>query len=196
MSAAKLSEHIPVNHSNSQSKILAERTKILSIVSRKAQEKTLTLQETNDLFAKFNETYNAKDKSNEDVDESWAITLLKECEQEEPLQSGKNKVQAINQFSTRRASNNSFENCSSRLQLQQDLQQSNKVALTDDNEFITVAKNIQELQVNPLENLSYNQPIYEFNREFHTKSRLLLSTIAGLTSIAILSIILGQNWPT
>lgn len=68
-----------------KSGILAERAKILATVSQKAQDQTLTLQETNDLFEQFNNTYDAKYISciaNDGVDESWAVRLIRESEQD------------------------------------------------------------------------------------------------------------------
>jgi len=75
-----------------KSGLLAERTKILATVSQKAQDQTLTLQETNDLFEQFNNTYDAKYIScvaNDGVDESWAIKLIRECEQDGPVSANK-----------------------------------------------------------------------------------------------------------
>ncbi len=99
MSAVKVNEYTSANFRKGQSRILAERTQMLLSISRKAQERTLTLQETNDLYAEFNKTYEQHDRvikaggGNEQldsitvgadgVDESWALKLLKESEQEE-----------------------------------------------------------------------------------------------------------------
>jgi hypothetical protein len=96
MSAIEVDEYISVKRNDNHTEVLAERAKILRTVSRKAQDKTLTLEETNDLFAKFNETYQARsavkkkpvtktftDTSVHGVDESWAIKLMRECEQED-----------------------------------------------------------------------------------------------------------------
>ena len=110
MSAAKLNEYASTTHRNEQSRILAERTQALINISKKAREESLTLQETNDLYAEFNKTYDlsnnaiVRPKKNADVtktvssiktaeplkavgldgvDESWAIKLLKESELEE-----------------------------------------------------------------------------------------------------------------
>jgi len=67
-----------------QHSVLAERAKILETVARKAQEKTLTLEETTDLYARFNRTYEAnyQNKKSPQEDESWALQLLEECAQE------------------------------------------------------------------------------------------------------------------
>jgi len=93
MSAIKVNEITSIEHHNEQRRLLDERAKILNTVSRKAQEKTLTIQEANDLYAKFNSTYTSEINrsyrsqkqtaiAQDGVDESWAIKLLKECEQE------------------------------------------------------------------------------------------------------------------
>jgi len=120
MSAIKVNEQSSFEHHNDQARILAERTQILHTVSRKAQEKTLTLQETNDLFAQFNNTYDlnrrvtdvqrrsavsqkrASDShvipsvAEDGVDESWAIKLLKECEQEDTTSAIKQQMKSKN----------------------------------------------------------------------------------------------------
>jgi len=57
MSVVKLNEYTSTNDRNEQSKIRAERTKMLINISKKAREESLTLQETNDLYAEFNKTY-------------------------------------------------------------------------------------------------------------------------------------------
>ena len=58
MSAAKLNEYPATSHRNEQSKQLAERTQMLIDIAEKAKSGSLTLQETNDLYAEFNQTYN------------------------------------------------------------------------------------------------------------------------------------------
>mgnify|MGYP000580122992 CR=1 FL=1 len=99
MSAVKVNEYTPVNFRKGQARILAERTQMLLSISRKAQERTLTLQETNDLYAEFNKTYEQHDRvikarggfeqhdsitvGADGVDESWALKLLKESEKED-----------------------------------------------------------------------------------------------------------------
>ena len=57
MSVVKLNEYTPTSYRNEQSKMLAERTQVLINISKKAREESLTLQETNDLYAEFNKTY-------------------------------------------------------------------------------------------------------------------------------------------
>jgi hypothetical protein len=91
MSAATLDEYTSVKTRsgnakpvNSNDSVLAERARILETVARKAQEKTLTLQETTDLYARFNRTYETgyQSKSQPQEDESWALQLLEECARE------------------------------------------------------------------------------------------------------------------
>lgn len=91
MSAATLDEFTSVkshsakpHQSNSNDTAHAERARILETVARKAQEKTLTLQETTDLYARFNQTYESAYVKNTlpQEDESWALKLLEECAQE------------------------------------------------------------------------------------------------------------------
>ena len=84
MSAATLNDYSTQERNTESQQVQAERTRILNMVSRKAQEQTLTLEETTALYEKFNRTYSAY-RSNEpqSVDESWALELLQECEQEE-----------------------------------------------------------------------------------------------------------------
>jgi hypothetical protein len=82
MSVVLLEEYKSVKTTNDRREVLRERTRILETVSRKAQEKTLTLQETTDLYAKFNSTYelNYGSKVKRNDDESWALKLIQECE--------------------------------------------------------------------------------------------------------------------
>jgi hypothetical protein len=95
MSAATLDQYTSVKNNNAALKdnntvvksnktVLAERAEILETVARKAQEKTLTLQETTDLYARFNQTYEAgyQHKIQHQEDESWALKLLEECARE------------------------------------------------------------------------------------------------------------------
>lgn len=86
MSVVHLEEYKSAKKINARRDVLQERTQILETVSRKAQEKTLTLQETTDLYAKFNRTYEqnygAKVKHNDD--ESWALKLIQESENDAP----------------------------------------------------------------------------------------------------------------
>lgn len=85
MSAARLEEYISDNFSDSQSEIREERTRILEMASQKAKEKTLTLKETTDLYEKFNHTFDENFKSAKRAqkdDESWALKLLEEAEEE------------------------------------------------------------------------------------------------------------------
>lgn len=80
MSVVMLDEYKTKLH---RQEVLNERSKILEIASRKAQERTLTLQETTDLFAKFNSTYETSYKK-QDIkeDESWALKLIQESVEE------------------------------------------------------------------------------------------------------------------
>ena len=103
MSAVQVNEYSSFKHYG-QTGSQAERAKILNTVSRKAKDKTLTLQETNDLFAKFNNTYSLRAGeearvdvaiSDDGVDESWAVKLMKECEQEDG-QANKKQVRTVN----------------------------------------------------------------------------------------------------
>ncbi|MFV1873436.1 MAG: hypothetical protein ACMZ64_08965 [Oleiphilus sp.] len=85
MSAAQVDEFSSINDTEKHNEIIEERSRILDTVSRKAQNKTLTLQETTDLYAKFNSTFEsgflAKKRLRPD-DESWALKLLEEAEKE------------------------------------------------------------------------------------------------------------------
>jgi len=87
MSVVKMNEYTALKRHKDQTSLLAKRAEIL----RKAQEKTLTIQETNDLFAQFNSTYESVSEptlGTDGIDESWAVKLMKECEQEDghPIQ--------------------------------------------------------------------------------------------------------------
>lgn len=82
MSVVALEQHSYRKTQDNKQTILAERTRILETVARKSQEKTLTLKETTDLYAKFNLTYEASNNSLV-VDESWALELLQESEEED-----------------------------------------------------------------------------------------------------------------
>lgn len=86
MSVVDLEEYKSAKKINARRDVLQERTQILETVSRKAQEKTLTLQETTDLYAKFNSTYelNYGTKVNKKDDESWALKLIQESENDAP----------------------------------------------------------------------------------------------------------------
>lgn len=77
------------NQTISTDTVFAERARILETVARKAQEKTLTLQETTDLYARFNQTYERTylKKAVPQEDESWALKLLEECAQETDLEN-------------------------------------------------------------------------------------------------------------
>ena len=57
MSVVKLNEYTSTSYRNEQSRMLAERTQMLINISKKARDESLTLQETNDLYAEFNKTY-------------------------------------------------------------------------------------------------------------------------------------------
>ncbi len=79
MSVVMLDEYKSAKSKSTRLEVLEERSKILEIASRKAQERTLTLQETTDLFAQFNSTYEPSYKrSNTKEDESWALKLIQE----------------------------------------------------------------------------------------------------------------------
>lgn len=98
-SASKLSVNKPSINKDS---VFAERTRILETVARKAQEKTLTLEETTDLYARFNRTYesNYQSKKLPQEDESWALQLLEECVQENEVDTAlKTRVNGIPQVS-------------------------------------------------------------------------------------------------
>ncbi len=84
MSVVLLDEYKSSKTINNQQEVVEERARILSMVSQKAQEKTLTLQETTDLYAQFNSTYDSAytSKLKHQEDESWALKLLQECEDE------------------------------------------------------------------------------------------------------------------
>lgn len=86
MSVVHLEEYKSVKKINTKRDLLQERAQILETVSRKAQEKTLTLQETTDLYAKFNSTYepNYGSKIKRTDDESWALKLILESEADAP----------------------------------------------------------------------------------------------------------------
>ncbi|MFT7185569.1 MAG: hypothetical protein ACI84K_000949 [Pseudohongiellaceae bacterium] len=84
MSVVKqLNESASTSYRNEQSRMLAERTQMLINISKKAREESLTLQETNDLYAEFNKAYDLSDnaivgaKKNDNVskaDESIHLT--------------------------------------------------------------------------------------------------------------------------
>lgn len=85
MSAARIDEFSSINLTDDKREIFEERSRILEMVSQKAKEKTLTLQETTDLYAKFNSTFDPSFHANKRArkdDESWALKLLEESEQE------------------------------------------------------------------------------------------------------------------
>ena len=84
MSAALLDEYNVDNLiEDEKQEVLAQRSHILETASRKAQNRTLTLQETTDLYAKFNRTYESSvTRALHKEDESWALKLLKDCEEE------------------------------------------------------------------------------------------------------------------
>lgn len=85
MSAATVEDFGTPGITKGNQELNNERARILNTVSRKAQEQTLTLEETTALYEKFNETYSAyrSNKPHSNVDESWALQLLQECEQED-----------------------------------------------------------------------------------------------------------------
>jgi hypothetical protein len=82
MSIVLLDEYKSSKTKIDRQEVLAERARILNMVSQKTQEKSLTLKETTDLYAQFNSTfestYASKEKNKED--ESWALKLLQDCE--------------------------------------------------------------------------------------------------------------------
>tara|TARA_R110001592_G_scaffold93981_3_gene272513 strand:- start:7378 stop:7950 length:573 start_codon:yes stop_codon:yes gene_type:complete len=82
MSVILLDEYKSNKTKNDQQEVLAERARLLNMASQKAHEKPLTLQETTDIYAQFNNTYEANysSKSKHNDDESWALKLLEECE--------------------------------------------------------------------------------------------------------------------
>jgi hypothetical protein len=86
MSAASLDDFGTLGLNKESHNINDERTRILNMVSRKAKDQTLTLEETTALYEKFNQTYSAyRSTEPQEVDESWAIELLQECEQDESI---------------------------------------------------------------------------------------------------------------
>lgn len=84
MSVVLLEEYKSVKTANERKEVLKERARILEMVSRKAQDKTLTLQETTDLYEKFNSTYERsfESKVKRHEDESWALKLIQESEED------------------------------------------------------------------------------------------------------------------
>ncbi len=65
-----------------------ERDEIIKIATRKSQDKTLTLEESNRLLEQFNKTLQEiaeQRKSKGSVDESWALDLLKDCDEDEVI---------------------------------------------------------------------------------------------------------------
>jgi len=82
MSVVLLDEYKSSKTKNDQQELIAERARILNVVSQKKREQSLTLQETTDLYTQFNNTYEANysSKSKLKEDESWALKLLQECE--------------------------------------------------------------------------------------------------------------------
>tara|TARA_R110001592_G_C13145402_1_gene747679 strand:+ start:260 stop:877 length:618 start_codon:yes stop_codon:yes gene_type:complete len=82
MSVVLLDEYKSSKSENVKQEVIAERAHILEMVSHKSQERPLTLQETTDLYTQFNSTYEttyaSKVKNKED--ESWALKLLQDCE--------------------------------------------------------------------------------------------------------------------
>jgi len=86
MNATKVKQYTRKTNRDARSGVEAERARILKTVSQKANDKTLTLQETNDLFAKFNSTYDPQHISclgTDGVDESWAVKLMRDSEEDE-----------------------------------------------------------------------------------------------------------------
>ena len=82
MSVILLDEYKSSKTKNDRQEILAERARILNMASQKARNNALTLKETTDLYAQFNSTYEAtySSKVNNKEDESWALKLLQDCE--------------------------------------------------------------------------------------------------------------------
>jgi len=82
MSIVLLDEYKSSKTKIDRQEVLAERARILKMVSQKSKKRTLTLQETTDLYTQFNNTYEStytsKEKNKED--ESWALKLLQDCE--------------------------------------------------------------------------------------------------------------------
>ncbi len=136
MSAAMLDDYTSVKSKapssptkKHQKNLYAERARILETAALKAQNKTLTLQETTDLFARFNQTYEAtytfQDETSENVtteDESWALKLLEECakenETEHALQTRVNGVPQVKK-ALKQVSNTREEKTSSALNSEQ-----------------------------------------------------------------------------
>lgn len=86
MSAASLDDNGTQHLNKGNKEIHDERTRILNTVSRKVANQTLTLEETTELYEKFNQTFSAyRSNSPKEVDESWALELLQECEQDESI---------------------------------------------------------------------------------------------------------------
>jgi len=78
MSVVKLNEYKPASYRNEQSKMLAERTQMLINISKKAREESLTLQETNDLYAEFNKTYDLSNTSSVGFKKIESVTKAEE----------------------------------------------------------------------------------------------------------------------
>lgn len=67
---------------------IEERDEIIKIATQKSKNNTLTLEESNRLLEQFNETLRTiAEQRNviKDVDESWALELIKEYEDDEVI---------------------------------------------------------------------------------------------------------------
>jgi len=97
MSAVKLNDNASITYRNEHSKILAERTQMLINISKKAREESLTLQETNDLYAEFNKTY---DLSNSALVGSKKIVDTSKAEESVNLAKGVSAIKVANEIKT------------------------------------------------------------------------------------------------
>ncbi len=161
-----------------------ERTRILDTVSRKAQEQTLTLQETTALYEKFNHTYSAKNTTEtQHVDERWALELLEESEQEDIVKAYENtsfqtRINGIPHQATQ-SSHNSMNTKPS---------PANDAIIVEDNSKLsrTVIVDSQHIQ----------QSIDEYFRTPNKGAQQdkALASIIVASGVATLSILLGLAW--
>ena len=207
MSAAQASGYASSNH-HSQENLKAEREKILRTASRKAQEKTLTLEETTDLFTQFNDTYSKRlqakkeefEASKENIDESWALKLLKDCEEETiPLgttqqtkQKHLNKTASFQRNHTFK-SNYTFKSGYNLARSTSPIASIDTQAISNEEQIITVANKAQIPEADLLDSLNRYQPLEEYNVAFQQKNTNV-KIIFGLTTACALAFILTASW--
>jgi len=146
-----------------------ERARILNMVSQKAQDQTLTLQETTALYEKFNQTYTAyRSTEPQEVDESWALELLQESEQEE-------------------AENTTFQT-----RINGTPHQTKKGSGKDNpaNDSILVDNEMKPMLAAPLKEMSFEDRA-SFIRSDAAKQDKAMATIIVASGLATLSILLG-----